>query len=97
MKSLSDVEQFYAPELHVKKMFLLREYLQYEILKIIFTGKYAERFTFLGGTCLRIGYGTTRFSEDLDFDNVDLTQNDFESASEEIKSGLEQLVHCKLS
>ena len=70
---------------------LLREYLQYEILKLIFEGTYAHKYTFLGGTCLRICYGTNRFSEDLDFDNVDLTKEEFEETAAAIKLGLERL------
>lgn len=31
----------------------------------------------MGGTCLRIVYGTNRFSEDLDFDNFGLTHDEF--------------------
>ena len=73
----------------MRKQFLLREYLQYEILTIIFTSKFAHRYTFLGGTCLRICYGTERFSEDLDFDNQDLTVAEFEETARIIKRQME--------
>lgn len=68
---------------------MLREYLQYEILKFIFESKYAHKYTFLGETCLRIAYDSRRFSEDLDFDNVGLTQAEFESTAQVVKRELE--------
>ena len=70
---------------------MLREYLQYEILKMIFESKHASAYTFLGGTCLRLAYGTERFSEDLDFDNVGLTATDFEETGRAVQKGLELL------
>ena len=88
---MNKIVPFFPEELHTEKSYLLREYLQYEILKIIFESKYAGKFTFLRGTCLRICYGTNRFSEDLDFDNVGLTRDEFEQTGEFIRKGLERL------
>lgn len=45
----------------------LREYLQWIILQAIDDVGYRKNMAFVGGTCLRIVYGTSRFSEDLDF------------------------------
>jgi predicted nucleotidyltransferase component of viral defense system len=42
-----------------------KEYLQYVFLYAI--SRYADSFTFKGGTCLRICYGLERASEGLDF------------------------------
>ncbi|HBB03974.1 TPA: hypothetical protein DCZ39_03675 [Patescibacteria group bacterium] len=39
---------------------------------------------------MRIGYGNTRFSEDLDFDNRGLTPEEFEAITTTIKKRLEQ-------
>ena len=88
---LDNVRDWYPEHLHNRPIFLLREYLQYEILRILFESKYATKYTFLGGTCLRIGYGTERFSEDLDFDNVGLTVEEFEETARIISRGLELL------
>ena len=85
------IQAAYADNLKARGEDLLREYLQYEILKLIFEGKYAHKYTFLGGTCLRICYGTERFSEDLDFDNVGLTKAEFEATAASVKTGLERL------
>ncbi|GAB4265766.1 MAG: hypothetical protein Kow0027_32040 [Saprospiraceae bacterium] len=89
MISLDEIKKFYPANLHGREEFLLREYLQYKILELIFQSNYAQQFSFLGGTCLRIVHNNQRFSEDLDFDNFDLSEEDFTSVSEMIKSGLE--------
>ncbi|MDR3559175.1 MAG: nucleotidyl transferase AbiEii/AbiGii toxin family protein [Candidatus Pacebacteria bacterium] len=48
----------------------LAEYLQSEILSILYDSKYGRHLSFLGGTSLRFVYKIERFSEDLDFDLV---------------------------
>ncbi|MDP3150354.1 MAG: nucleotidyl transferase AbiEii/AbiGii toxin family protein [Ignavibacteria bacterium] len=50
-------------------------------MQIIFTTEYASKLSFMGGTCLRIVFGTNRFSEDLDFDNFGLTESEFDLLS----------------
>ncbi len=89
MMSLLEIKSFYPEQLQNRGEFLLREYLQYKILEILFQSKYASKFSFLGGTCLRIVHNSQRFSEDLDFDNFDLSKRDFEIVSGIIKTGLE--------
>lgn len=91
MMPFETIQAAFSPELQDRGEDLLREYLQYEILKLIFEGKYAHKYTFLGGTCLRICYATSRFSEDLDFDNVGLSEEEFEATAASIKLGLERL------
>lgn len=87
--SFDQITTYFDASLHDRGEAMLREYLQHEILKFIFEGKYAHKYTFLGGTCLRIAYGTERFSEDLDFDNVGLTQSEFEETAAVVKKELE--------
>ena len=89
MMLLSEIRSFYPEILHNRGEFLLREYLQYKILELIFNSEYATKFAFLGGTCIRILHNSQRFSEDLDFDNFDLSQDDFVAVSEIIRKGLE--------
>jgi predicted nucleotidyltransferase component of viral defense system len=48
----------------------LTEYLQSEIIHVLYNSKYGNHLSFLGGTCLRFTYGIERFSEDLDFDLI---------------------------
>lgn len=89
MLSLTNIEKYY-PELERPfKRNILREYLQYKILEIIFNSNIGKNLAFLGGTALRIVHGNSRFSEDLDFDNFGLTEQQFESLIDEVKVGLE--------
>jgi len=46
----------------------LREYIQYTALSEIYNSRGYKKMVFKGGSCLRIGYGLPRLSEDLDFD-----------------------------
>jgi predicted nucleotidyltransferase component of viral defense system len=49
---------------------VLTEYLQSEILAVVFGSKFGNHLSFLGGTCLRFIHKIERFSEDLDFDLI---------------------------
>ena len=85
MLSIEEIKKHYNKELHLFSRFMLREYLQYKIVEILFESKYANKLCFLGGTCLRIVHNNKRFSEDLDFDNFGLTEKDFSEISETIR------------
>lgn len=89
MLSMSEIEKFYPENERPFKRNILREYLQHKILQIIFTTEYASKLSFMGGTCLRIVFGTNRFSEDLDFDNFGLTEKEFDILSEVVAKQLE--------
>lgn len=89
MLSLQEIEKYYPENIRAFKRNLLREYLQYKILQIIFDSKYANKLSFLGGTALRIVHDNTRFSEDLDFDNFGLAEKEFEEISKVLKKQLE--------
>ena len=88
MLNLQTIEKSYPENVRGFKRNLLREYLQYKILQIIFNSKYANKLSFLGGTELRIVHGNTRFSEDLDFDNFGLDKTEFDEISEVVKKQL---------
>ncbi|MCG2689933.1 nucleotidyl transferase AbiEii/AbiGii toxin family protein [Candidatus Parcubacteria bacterium] len=90
MLTLKQIEQNYPKNLQPFKKNLLREYLQYKILEIIFNSEFANKLAFLGGTALRIIYGNNRFSEDLYFDNFGLTKNNFAQLTNIVKDGLEK-------
>lgn len=89
MLSLQEIEKYYPENLKDFKRNILREYLQYKILQIIFNSKYASKLSFLGGTALRIVHNNTRFSEDLDFDNFGLEEKEFSEISLLVKKQLE--------
>lgn len=56
-----------------KKRALIREYLQSKIISYLYNQPKSEKFSFIGGTSLRILKNLDRFSEDLDFDNLELS------------------------
>ncbi len=89
MLTLNQIQQQYPENLRVFKRGLLCEYLQYKILEIIFSSEYASKVSFLGGTALRLIYGNSRFSEDLDFDNFGFTEAEFDALAQKVKAGLE--------
>jgi predicted nucleotidyltransferase component of viral defense system len=91
MLHIDEIVKYYPENLKVFKRFILREYLQYKILEIIFNGPFSEKLVFLGGTCLRIVHGNQRFSEDLDFDNIDLSEAEFEEISLNIATQLKRM------
>lgn len=49
---------------------ILREYLQVKTLDYIYSQKKSNKLSFIGGTSLRLLRNLPRFSEDLDFDNL---------------------------
>lgn len=89
MLTIKQIEQQYPESLRSFKRALLREYFQYKILEIIFVSEYAEKISFLGGTALRIMYENKRFSEDLDFDNFGLNDDEFEKLAQKVRTDLE--------
>lgn len=56
---------------------VLREYLQYKLLQGLFNSMESDRLSFIGGTAIRIVFGSDRFSEDIDFDNFGLSWEEF--------------------
>jgi predicted nucleotidyltransferase component of viral defense system len=90
MITLTEIKNFYSSDISKFDRSILREYLQYLILSIIFTHKLGSKLSFIGGTCLRIVYGSQRFSEVIDFDNKNLSALEFAILSEYIKKELEK-------
>jgi hypothetical protein len=46
MLNINEIAQYYPENLRVFKRFILREYLQYKILEIVFGGPHAEKLVF---------------------------------------------------
>ncbi len=89
MLNLEEIINLYPNSLQQQKRAVLREYLQYKILDLTFKSKYGYKLSFLWWTNLRLIHNNQRFSEDLDFDNKDLTFQEFEKLINEIKYWLE--------
>lgn len=88
MITLDQILEAYPASLRDFKGSILKEYLQYKILNSIFNSEHANKLVFLGGTALRIVYGSTRFSEDLDFDNFHIKESEFKDLSRIIQRDL---------
>ena len=84
MLEFQQIKEQYPENLQRFERSILREYLQYKILQAIFDSKHASRLSFLGGTALRIVYGNTRFSEDIDLDNLGLSWQEFEEVIQKV-------------
>lgn len=89
MLRLSKIIEAYPPLVRGKSRGVLREYIQYKMLQAVFSHKLASKLAFLGGTALRIVHGSQRFSEDLDFDNFGLSEEEFLQICEHVKRQLE--------
>jgi predicted nucleotidyltransferase component of viral defense system len=67
-------------DLNPLAMVVEKEILQHDILREMSGGGLLEKLTFMGGTCLRTCYGSSRLSEDLDFTGgVNFTKDALES------------------
>jgi predicted nucleotidyltransferase component of viral defense system len=89
MLSLKELKPYFPESLRKYERFIIREYLQYKILEIIFESPYEGKLAFMGGTCLRIVHNNSRFSEDLDFDNFQLSMEEFVEITGRVKQELE--------
>ncbi len=88
MLEFRQLESFYPEHLRPFKRNILREYLQYKMLAIIFGGKSGAGLVFMGGTAIHIAHGLGRFSEDLDFDNQGLSQSSFRLLVQDVSRNL---------
>ena len=55
------------PDLALLRPVVEKELLHHDILRHLADTGILARFTFIGGTCLRMCHGSSRLSEDLDF------------------------------
>lgn len=66
----------YSKILKINDSVVVREYVQTLFLKELYDRNYSQNIFFKGGTAIRLIFGGTRFSEDLDF-TVSGNVNDF--------------------
>ncbi|MBI4846837.1 MAG: nucleotidyl transferase AbiEii/AbiGii toxin family protein [Candidatus Omnitrophica bacterium] len=77
MLELKQIESFFPEHIRPFKRNMLREYLQYKILEVVFISEFGKNLVFMGGTAVHIAHALPRFSEDLDFDNLGLDKKNF--------------------
>lgn len=88
MLNLDQIRQFYPRSAVISERNMLREYLQYRILAIIFNSPYGPKLNFSGGTAIRVVYGSDRFSEDLDFNDSGIPKEEFSDLTRTIQRKL---------
>ncbi|MCP4313717.1 MAG: nucleotidyl transferase AbiEii/AbiGii toxin family protein [Bacteroidetes bacterium] len=93
MISFDEIKSFFAEGLRgnpARNEYMLKEYFHYRMLDMIFSGEYASKMSFIGGTNLRILHQIQRFSEDLDFDCFNLSREDFIGLTDKVIDRLRQ-------
>ncbi len=74
------LKPFFPPHLWnnpAHRKYIVKEYIQLLILDYLTTTVFVKKIVFIGGTNLRLVKGIDRFSEDLDFDCKNLSNDDF--------------------
>lgn len=77
MLTRANLEQF-TKRVQTKLENVVREYCQHLFLSFLYQQSGSERLLFKGGTALRIIFHSPRYSEDLDFTGVKITQHEIE-------------------
>ena len=93
MIDIEYIRSFFPPTIAKESRFdryMLKEYLQLLILDHLSTTPYINKVAFIGGTNLRLLQGIDRFSEDLDFDCKELSEEDFIAMTDSVVSYLRQ-------
>ena len=93
MIDIEYIRSFFPPTIARESRFdryMLKEYLQLLILDHLSTTPYINKVAFIGGTNLRLIQGIDRFSEDLDFDCKELSEEEFMAMTDSVVSYLRQ-------
>ena len=87
------------PELSPLRVVVEKELLHHDIIRVLAAARLLSGLTFMGGTCLRACYGSSRLSEDLDFTGgTDFTRDALAAMADtlvqslKVKYGLEVIV-----
>ena len=87
MIDIEYIRSFFPPTIAHESRFdryMLKEYLQLLILDHLATTPYIGKVSFIGGTNLRLIQGIDRFSEDLDFDCQELSEDEFMAMTDSV-------------
>ena len=105
MIQLEQIKGYFPAELQgnaTYEKYMLKEYIQLMVLDFLSTSPYVKKLSFIGGTNLRLVKGIDRFSEDLDFDCKDFSQEDFMQMTDDVlrflqRSGLQAETRDKVN
>lgn len=70
---------------------IFREYCQHLFLSFLYQKPDSEKILFKGGTALRIIYASPRFSEDLDFTGINISQREIENLITKTLESIEKM------
>lgn len=87
MIDLKYISGFFAKPLRENPAFakhIVKEYIQLMVLDYLSSTPYIRKLSFIGGTNLRLVKGIDRFSEDLDFDLRDMSEEEFIRMTDEV-------------
>jgi predicted nucleotidyltransferase component of viral defense system len=87
------IKQYFPQQIQqssVYHKYMIKEYIQLLILDYLSTSSYVRKLTFIGGTNLRLVKGIDRFSEDIDFDCKDLSEEEFIKMTDDVLLFLKQ-------
>lgn len=93
MIDLNYISGFFSTPIRENPLFakhIVKEYVQLMVLDFLSTTPYIAKMTFIGGTNLRLIKGIDRFSEDLDFDVKDMTEEEFMAMTDDVVRFLER-------
>ena len=93
MVQLEQIQSFfpeYVRDNPAHRKYMIKEYIQLMILDYLSSVPYIRKMTFIGGTSLRLVKGIDRFSEDLDFDCKQLSEQEFTLMAESVVSFLQR-------
>lgn len=74
-----------------------KEILQHDVLALMYEHGYLQHLVFIGGTALRLCYGSNRLSEDLDFAaSPAFRSEDLEGFAESLQQAIEEKYHASV-
>ena len=87
-----ELAQQLSKKLKISTPQIVREEYELIILKELFSSSIGEKLVFKGGTALRLGYDSPRFSDDLDFSTIGKIKEDvFKKACQDIANSNQNL------
>ncbi len=87
MVQINQITSFFPYQIQDNPVFykyMLKEYIQLQLLDYLSSTRFVKNLTFIGGTNLRLVKGIDRFSEDLDFDCKAFSYKEFINMTDEV-------------
>jgi len=103
MVDINQIRNYFPPSISNNKdlqKHILKEYVEYRVMDFLSRSPFVDKLTFIGGTCIRMAFGIGRFSEDLDFDCKNLSNEEFIEMTDSVlaflqRSGFDAIIKDK--